>query len=243
MFKHFSRFSLLALGTVCLSGCFLFQDMYGPNSNPTGYSHYDEEYRTRIPDAPFFIEEHYTKREAARSEKFWIAAVNSLLNTMEEQAIITDPNIALQPGAPDNSMNIRFDYYLRQALKERGYLLVTHDAPISVPIIKYKAYLPGEPSLVPLSGYKTKDFVPAQLHKNDPELYGYNALDKDTTMMYMGLGIFDPAAPAKQQLLHYTEVKKPVLTKDLWKIKGGDLSPDPVLGSNKHYKEGANLKP
>jgi hypothetical protein len=238
MFTKFSRLSLLLAGTACLSGCFIFQDIYGPSSLPRGYAHYDDTYKTKVPETPFFVEE-YTKREALRSENLWVSGVHDLLNKLEQEAIIHDPHISIQPASPTTSLDIRFDYYLRQALRERGYILVA-DTPLSVPILRYKAYEIGETSLVPEYGYKKEDFISSELHAEDTHVFGRDASHAAITDVYLGVGVFDPAAPEDQQLLHYTEIKHPVLTKDLNEQLINASFP-PVTGSKPPYKDGPGL--
>ena len=60
------------------------------------------------------------------------------------------------------------------------------------------------------------------------------------TDVYLGIGVFDPAAPEDQQLLHYTEIKHPVLTKDL-NEQVINASFPPVTGSKPPYKNGPGL--
>lgn len=187
---------------------------------PRGYAHTHKEYKTVIPERPFFIGDSYSDQEAERSEDLWMAAMHDLLNTLEANAILGGYRISLMPTQPVNSFQVRMDYYLRRALKERDYQILT-DIQADVPVFHYDGWLPGQRQMSQPIRH------PLDLQLNDdmdtiPQPDVYVPYDEVETEIYLGLSVYDPTISDKESLLVHVEILHPILTKDLREIKWDD---------------------
>lgn len=215
----------LSLSTfLALSACQLY---YGPSPMPSGYVNHHKLYKTPQNKRPFFIGPEYSPGDVAESSRLWTAAATDLLNHLEEEIVMDSMMVSLQPAEPKDSFQIRMDYYLREVLTERGYMIVT-DTPKNVPIIEYSGYLvePKTPlSLIdggnPLGekdGYP--DDMPA--HERENEL---------TTNIWLSLSIIDPQATRRvDRVLVESRNLYPILNKDLREIATDLPSFVPITG-------------
>ena len=200
-------------------------DIYGPNAVPRGYAHTKDEYRTVIPDRPYFIGESYTDEEVIQSEELWTLGVNELLNELEFNSAMNGLSVALVPTTPTNSFDVRMDYYLRKALKERGYLIVSEPLE-SVPVLKYTARLPGYQHGMQQKG-RAPDYI-------DDIQYEFDVMEDPQNngqpYVFMGIEVYDLSAPKEEQKLLAVETLQNVLDKDMHEIRGALFDPKKIHG-------------
>lgn len=233
-FKHMNKKLtpfLIPLALLNLSACSV-QDIYGISAIPRGYAHTHKEYKTIIPDRPYFIGESYTDEEAILSQELWSKGVNELINELENNAFMNGLSISLQPTAPNNSFDVRMDYYLRKALKERGYLIVTEPLD-TVPVLKYTARLPGYQHMSHQKGRAIDNIDDIQNEFDIVE----DAYNDGQPYVFMGLEVYDLSAAPANQLLLEVETLQNVLDKDIREIRGALVDPPISYG----YSEDSNL--
>ncbi len=217
-----SLFTCLSLGA--LSACTI-GDFYGPSATPRGYAHTHREYKTVIPDRPYFIGDEYSDEEVIQSEELWTMGINELLNELELNSFMNGLSVSLQPVSPTNSFDVRMDYYLRKALKDRGYLIVT-DTISSVPVLNATARLPGYETGLQSKGRVKDDLDNMREHfdvMEDPKNNGQ-------PYVFMGIEVYDMSAPKEEQLLLKVETLQTVLDKDMHEIRGALIDAPLVYG-------------
>lgn len=224
---------LLTASLFTITSCTV-EDIYGPNGFPRGYAHLDREYKTVIPERPYFIGESYTDEEVILSEELWTIGVNNVLNELEVNSFINGLSVYVMPVTPDNSFDVRMDYYLRKALMERGYLIVAEPIP-DIPSLRATARLPGYKDGLQQKG-RAIDHIDAIQDEfdvmEDPKNNGQ-------PFVFMGIDVVDLSAAPKDQVLLSVETLQTVLEKDIREIRGSLIDPPIVYG----VKPTSNLNP
>ncbi len=205
---------LLTVSLLSVTGCSV-QDIYGPNPFPRGYAHYDDEYRTVVPDRPYFIGDEYSDEEVIISDGLWTMGVNELLNELEMNAFMNGLSVYVMPVAPDNSFDVRMDYYLRKALMERGYLISTEPLP-NLPSLNATARLPGYVEGSQHQGRALDNVDDIQSRYDLVE----KAEENGQPYVFMGIEVIDLDMEARDQVLLSVETLQNVLDKDLREIRG-----------------------
>lgn len=223
-YKRFTSLLTISVSLLGLSACTI-QDFYGPSARPRGYAHLKNEYRTVVPERPFFIGESYTDEDVAESEALWTSAINTLLNEMEQNAVMNGLSVALEPTQPVNSFDVRMDFYLRKALKERGYLIATEPLD-TIPVLHYSARLPGYRDGLQQKGRAIDNIDDIQNQFDvleDPKNNG-------KPYVFLGLSVYDLSAPKDEQLLVFAETLQVLLDKDMREIRGAIIDVPNVTG-------------
>jgi len=221
-----SLYSLLVgLSFVSLTACQM-QDIYGPTANGRGYAHLHKEYRTVIPDRPYFIGDSYTDEEVILSQELWTRGVNELLNELEANSVMNGLSVSLQPALPKNSYDVRMDYYLRKALAERGYLIATEPLE-TVPVLRYVARLPGYRDGLQQKGRAIDHF---DIIDNEFDVQA-NPKNNGQPYVFMGMEVYDMSvAEPEDRLLLRVETLQTVLEKDIREIRGSLVAQPSVEG-------------
>ena len=224
---------LLTASLFSITSCTV-EDIYGPNAFPRGYAPLDREYKTVIPDRPYFIGESYSDEEVILSHELWTMGVNNMLNELEMNSFMNGLSVYVMPVAPDNSFDVRMDYYFRKALMERGYLVVT-DPILNIPSLRATARLPGYQDGLQRKGRAIDNIDDIQNEfdvMEDPQNNGQ-------PYVFMGIEVVDLDAPPKEQVLLSVETLQTVLEKDIREIRGSLIDPPIVYG----VKKTSNINP
>ncbi len=115
------RKTISFLSIFMLTGCYMFDS---PTPLPSGYTYHDTEYRSRPGPEEKSLGYEYSEEKNAQILTELQAVANDLIDKVEAEFNIHTDTVYLAPvGTGADAFTLSMDYVLREALKNRGYIL------------------------------------------------------------------------------------------------------------------------